>query len=280
MIRLIAIDLDGTLLDSRWQVAEPNRRAISKAIEAGVHVVVVTGRRFEFTRSILEQLPSALALIVNNGALIKAPSGETLQRRLLPRDVAQKVLEATREFRRNTAVVFDRPGAGQVVFEHIAWDDPLRQGYFERNRPFLAEISPLEKSLTEDPLQVMYTGGVGPMRAVVEHLRRLEFAREFSLTVAEYEDRDFTIVDVIERGCSKGNALSQWATRLGVRRQEILALGDNLNDREMLEFAGLAVVMGNAVPELKSMGWPVTLSNDDGGVAVAIERYVLKDRKP
>lgn len=278
-IRLVAIDLDGTLLDSQWQVPEINRRAIARAIEAGVHVVLVTGRRFDFTRSILEQLSSHVAVIVNNGALIKAPNGDTLQRRLLPRDVARQVLEETREFRPHTAVVFDRPGPGQVVFERIAWDDPLRQGYFERNRPFLAEVFPLEDSLTEDPIQVMYTGGVGPMRAVVGQLRRLDFSGDFALAVAEYEQRDFTIVDVIERGCSKGNALHEWAGRLEVRREQILAIGDNLNDREMLEFAGLGVIMGNAVPELKSMGWPVTLSNDDGGVAAAIERYVLRDRK-
>jgi Cof subfamily protein (haloacid dehalogenase superfamily) len=278
MIRLVAIDLDGTLLDSHWQVPEANRRAIAGAVERGVHVVLVTGRRFDFTRSITEQLPPEVALIVNNGALIKAPDGETLQRRLLPREVARRVLGATRKFRMNAAVVFDRPGQGQVIFERIEWDDPMRGGYFERNRPYLAEICPLEDSLTEDPIQVMYTGSVAPMREVVGQLGRLEFASEFAVAVAEYEARDFTIVDVIERDCSKGNALSAWAVRLGVGREEILALGDNLNDREMLEFAGLAVVMGNAVPELKTRGWPVTLTNDDGGVAAAIERYVLADR--
>jgi Cof subfamily protein (haloacid dehalogenase superfamily) len=280
MIRLVAIDLDGTLLDSHWQVPEANRRAIAGAVERGVHVVLVTGRRFDFTRSITEQLPPEVALIVNNGALIKAPDGETLQRRLLPRAVARRVLGATREFRMNAAVVFDRPGQGQVIFERIEWDDPMRGGYFERNRPYLAEICPLEDSLTEDPIQVMYTGTVAPMREVVGQLERLAFASEFAVAVAEYEERDFTIVDVIERDCSKGNALSAWAARLGVGREEILALGDNLNDREMLEFAGLAVVMGNAVPELKTRGWPVTLTNDDGGVAAAIERYVLADRNP
>jgi HAD superfamily hydrolase (TIGR01484 family) len=66
MIRLVAIDLDGTLLDSHWQVPEANRRAIAGAVERGVHVVLVTGRRFDFTRSITEQLPPEVALIVNN----------------------------------------------------------------------------------------------------------------------------------------------------------------------------------------------------------------------
>jgi Cof subfamily protein (haloacid dehalogenase superfamily) len=279
MIRLVAIDLDGTLLDSAWRVPEANRLAIAGAVERGVHVVLVTGRRFDFTRSITEQLPVSLALIVNNGALIKSPDGVTLERRLLPREVARRVLEDTREFRPCTAVVFDRPAASQVVFEHLDWNDPGRRGYFERNRPYLGEVSPLEASLTEDPIQVMYTGPVEPMRQVRALLSNGHTRADFSLAVAEYPARDFSIVDVIHRDCSKGNALGEWARRHGVAREEIMAIGDNLNDREMLEFAGLAVVMGNAVPELKSIGWPVTLTNEEGGVAAAIERYVLADLK-
>ena len=85
-IRLIAVDLDGTLLDSHWQVPEANRRAIERAIERGIHIVLVTGRRFSFTHSVTEQLHDDIALIVNNGALIKSPEGATLLRRLLPDD--------------------------------------------------------------------------------------------------------------------------------------------------------------------------------------------------
>ncbi len=278
MIRLVAIDLDGTLLDSRSEIPESNRAAVARAVAAGVHVVLVTGRRYDFTLQIRQRLNVPLALIVNNGALVKGSDGETLARRLLPRDIARTVLEATSEFRSGAAVVFDRPQEGQVVFERIDWEDPGRRGYFERNRAFLREVSPLESSLTEDPIQVMYTGPVEEMRRLVARLAALDFARKFAVAVAEYERRNFTIVDVIERGCSKGNALADWAARLGIRREEILAIGDNLNDRDMLAVAGLPVVMANASQELKSNGWRVTLSNDDGGVAVAIERYVLAER--
>lgn len=277
VIRLLAIDLDGTLLDSRWQVPEANRQAIARALHRGIHVVLVTGRRFDFTRSIIERLPPAVSLIVNNGALIKSSGGATLLRRLLPRHVARAVLVATGQFRPNAAVVFDRTEAGQVIFERIDWDDPLRRGYFERNRPYLAEICPLESALTEDPIQVMYTGAVDAMRRLAATLRALDFSADFSIAIAEYEARNFTIVDVIDRDCSKASTLGEWARRLSVRPEEILAIGDNFNDREMLEFAGRAVVMANAVPELKNLGWPITLSNDEAGVAAAIERYVLAD---
>jgi len=95
------------------------------------------------------------------------------------------------------------------------------------------------------------------------------------VAVTEYENRDFSFVDVLAAGCTKGATLAEWARRQGYARNEVMALGDNLNDVEMLEAAGLPVVMGNAVPALLARGWPVTASNDEAGVAVAIERFVL-----
>ena len=115
---------------------------------------------------------------------------------------------------------------------------------------------------------------------LVALLRGLPAARGFEVAVTEYVDRDFSLVDVLPAGCTKGSTLAEWAARRGYGRDEVMALGDNLNDREMLDFAGQAVVMGNASEELKTLGWPVTLSNDDGGVAAAIERYVLADSRP
>jgi hypothetical protein len=83
------------------------------------------------------------------------------------------------------------------------------------------------------------------------------------------------MLDVIRKGCSKGASLAEWTQRRGIKREEVMAIGDNWNDREMLEYAGVPVVMGNSVPELKKLGWPVTLSNDEGGVAEAIRVYAL-----
>ncbi len=274
-VGLIAIDIDGTLLDSRWRLPEANRRAIAQAIERGIEVALVTGRRFDFARPIAEQLPSPLTLIVNNGALIKSRDGTTHLRHLLPRQVARQVLAATPQFREGAAVVFDRPRENQVIFEQIDWEDPDRKSYFERNREFIAQVSPLESCLSEDPIQVMYSGLVERMREAAACLRAMPWASEFALAVTEYEARDFGLVDVIHTACSKGAALAEWAGVRGFAREEVMAIGDNLNDREMLEFAGVPIVMGNSVPGLKALGWRETLSNDQGGVAAAIEAYAL-----
>ena len=92
-----------------------------------------------------------------------------------------------------------------------------------------------------------------------------------------YDHRDFGMVDVIRLNCSKGSVLAEWTALRGFGREEVMAIGDNFNDREMLEFAGLPIVMANSVPELKTFGWRQTLSNDEGGVAAAIRQYALEN---
>jgi Cof subfamily protein (haloacid dehalogenase superfamily) len=274
-IKMIAMDIDGTLLNGRAEITDANHEAIAQAARRGIEIVLVTGRRFDFACPVAEKLAVDLFLIVNNGALIKSKTGETHLRHLLPRDVARQVLEATDEFRDGTAVVFDRVRERQVISERFDWNDPARRGYYQRNREFLATVTPLEACLEEDPIQVMFTGAVAPVRKALETLRELPCVGEFSIALTEYEAKDFSILDVIRAGVSKGTSLKEWARRRGVRREEIMAIGDNCNDRDMLEFAGLPVVMGNCVPELKCLGWPVTLSNDESGVAEAIRNYAL-----
>lgn len=276
---MIALDIDGTLLDTRHELPAENREAVEEAAASGIEMVLVTGRRFDFARPIAEHFGCELTLVVNNGALIKSKAGETHLRNLLPRELAREVLGATREFRSGTAVVFDRARERQVIFERVFWDDPVSSGYYQRNKQYIAECAPLENCLEEDPIQVMFTGTVGRMRMALEALEAMPQARDFSLALAEYPARDFSILDVIRQGCSKGAALAEWTRRRGVERKELMAIGDNWNDRDMLEFAGLPVLMGNSAAELKALGWAVTASNDECGVAAAIRKYALDGKR-
>lgn len=298
MIRLLALDIDGTLLDSSGQLPDANRLAIARAIERGVEVALATGRRFDFARPVFEQLPSPLTLILSNGAVVKRRDGETLMKRLLPREVAREVLAAVPQHRHEAAVTFDRPGAAQIVYQSIDWDHPRHSRFFAANRPYLAEVDPLEDCLTEDPVQVMFTGTCADMRDLFARLRASAsidtagnggsggtFKRaaivespdhRYSVALTEYEFRDFSLVDILQAGCSKGTALADWARERGYTRDEVMAVGDNLNDLEMLEFAGCPVVMGNGIPDLRDRGWSLTATNDEAGVARAVETFILR----
>ena len=275
-IQLIAMDIDGTLLDSQSQLSADNAQAIAEAAARGIEIVIVTGRRFNSARLIAGQVPCEVELIVSNGALVKSKSGETHLRTLLPVETARRVLEATEEFRPMSGVIFDRPAENQVIFERIDWDGPFVGPYLRRHRTQVAEIAPLAQCLNdEDPVVVMFIGECAPVSAARERLVSLDFRGDFTIAITEYPRTGFSFMDVLGHGVTKGAALEEWARRKGVARENVMAIGDNWNDREMLEYAGLPVVMGNALPELKSLGWATTLTNDQSGVAAAIRTHIL-----
>ncbi len=271
-VRLVAIDIDGTLLDSRGRIPEANTAAVHEALEAGLHVVLVTGRSFPFAQAVARALPAAVTLIVSNGAIERTVDGRTVARRLLARDIARRLLDHTRPFRRHSALLFDRDTAGHVVAESLDWDHPNRRRYWERHRPLIGHAAPLEAALTEDPIQVMFNGDVATMREVAAAVGGLE---DIAVSRTEYEHRDFSLVDVTAATATKGQALAASAAALGIERRQVMAIGDNLNDLEMLETAGVPVIMGNAVEGLRGRGWRETATQDEAGVALAIRHWAL-----
>jgi Cof subfamily protein (haloacid dehalogenase superfamily) len=276
-VRLIALDIDGTLLDTRWRLPDANRQAIQEATRRGIEVALVTGRRYDFALPVAQDLGCPVTMIVNNGGLIRSNDGLTKLKRLLPGEIAGKVLQMARPWRDGAAVIFDRPRENQLILERLDRDDSIRYAYYSRNLEYIGIVSPIESCLTESPLQVMFSGTVVEMDAIEQLLSRSELAPKLRLASTKYASKDFAMLDVLPPGCTKGAALAEWAALQGLGRHEILAIGDNHNDLEMLAYAGIPVIMQNSVPELKSHGWHETQSNDEGGVAAAIERFVLSE---
>ena len=273
VIRLIGIDVDGTLLDSAGRMPAANRDAIHDAVAAGIHVALVTGRSYPYARPVADPLPDGITLIVSNGAVERAMDGTTLARRLLDRLVARAVLDATRPYRDAAALIFDRDDRNQLVFESMDWEHPARKAYWSRNQARIAHAALLEEALIEDPIQVMFYGAVEGMRELAESLKR--DATAFAVSLTEYAQRDFSLIDVTAPSATKGRALAWRAEQLGISRHEVMAVGDNFNDLEMLEFAGTPVVMANAVEDLKDRGWYVTGHQNAAGLAEAIRHLAL-----
>ena len=276
MIRLIGIDVDGTLLDSRGHLPDANRAAIFEAVESGIHVALVTGRSYPFARPVADPLPESVTLIVSSGAVERAMDGTVLARRLLDRRIAQNVLAATLPLRDHAALIFDRDESNQIIFETMNWEHPGRKNYWLRNSHLIGQTVPLEAALTEDPVEVMFNGAAMAMRSLTESLQRE--ARGFTVSLTEYVHRDFSLVDVTAPNATKGRALAWRAEQLGLAREEVMAVGDNFNDVEMLEYAGTPVLMANAVEGLRRPGWHVTGHQDDAGLAHAIHELALSRR--
>jgi hydroxymethylpyrimidine pyrophosphatase-like HAD family hydrolase len=162
-----------------------------------------------------------------------------------------------------------------MVYDRLDWSHPNRSRFRERNREIIEQVISLEDAVTEDPIQVAYNGHIGPMRQLVELLAREPAAGALSVSVTEYEHRDFSLVDVCAPRTTKGTGLEALAALLGVEREDVMAVGDNFNDREMLAWAGVGVVMGNAAPEMLEAGFTRTATNDDAGLALAIREFAL-----
>ena len=276
-IRLIAIDIDGTLLDTKVRLSEENRAALRRAHEAGVEIVLGTGRRHAFALPIAETLGFDLYLISSNGAVTRSISGELFHQDLLPLATARKLSRYMENYHDYMVLTFDREGMGAIVCENHERLYGVMQRWREKNAPFIEYVSPIERALTTDPIQAMFCGPIAMMKCVVQELEAADFRQDFTLLRTQYEYRDLCIVDLLNRGCSKGHALERWANYRGIDRSEVMAIGDNYNDIEMLTFAGHPVIMENASDELKQNGWMVTSHCDENGVAAAIDHAVERN---
>ena len=275
-LRLIAIDIDGTLLNSQVQVSEANLAALQRTHQSGVEIILVTGRRHTFAMPIAASLGFPLWLISSNGAVTKSTEGELFHRDLLPARTVRKLLAWMDAYRGNAVVTFDREDHGALVLERRDTFHPSISRWMEKNAAYITEVVPLEDCLVCDPVQAMFCGSVEGMRGAQERLGASGMDEEITVLKTEYVPRDLTIVDVLNHACSKGHAVERWANRRGIKPEQVMAIGDNYNDVEMLEFAGIPVIMGNACPELLRAGYNRTTSNDENGVARAIEDVLGK----
>jgi Cof subfamily protein (haloacid dehalogenase superfamily) len=271
-IRLLAIDIDGTLLDPHFQISTRNLAALRAAYENGIEIMLATGRRHDYALPVAEELGIPVWLISSNGALIRSSTGETFYADRLPAQTAAKLIHHMDDFRGNAVVTFDRQGHDALVLERVDELTLSISRWIEKNSPYIHYVSPLEAALTEDPIQAMYCGTLERMKLAQERLSQANFLNEITILRTQYDYRDLCILDILNRDCSKGHALRRWAEHHGIARQQIMAIGDNYNDLEMLEFAGLPIIMGNASEELRQSGWRVTASNAESGVAVALEQ--------
>jgi Cof subfamily protein (haloacid dehalogenase superfamily) len=271
-IRLIAVDIDGTLLNSRFQVSPADRDALRRAHAAGVKIVLVTGRRHRFALPIAQELGFDLCLISSNGAVTRSLQGELFHRDLLPAATARKLISSMDPFRAHAVLTFDREARGALVIEQADRLHASIARWMEKNAPFIEHVVPLESALLTDPIQLMYCGTVSLMSEALECVAASGMHPEMTVLRTEYPARDLSMLDILNTACSKGHALARWARHLSLDASEVMAIGDNYNDVEMLEFAGFPVIMGNACEELKRNGWALTLSHDHSGVAAAVEQ--------
>ena len=294
--RLIAIDLDGTLLNTSGQVSPRNLAALRLAESSGIEIVISTGRRHSFAMHVLRDLGlhPASAVVSSNGTVIRTIGSELIHRTHLPLSTARWLCSHLDAYRNTLVLTFDLTGPdgddsrGALVVQHL---DELHASigrWIRANERYIAQVSRIEDALhpgADLPIQMMLCGPIERMRAaeallcnhplVIPVGHEVSPQAEVALHRTTYPDTDLTLLDILPAGCSKASALEHLAQLRRLTPADILAIGDNWNDVAMLRLAGHAALMSNAPADLKALanssGWTTVPSNNEDGVAIAIE---------
>lgn len=240
--KLIALDMDGTLLNDQQEISEENRAAIAKAQEQGVHVVLSTGRSLLTCREYAQSLQLSSYLITVNGSEIWDESGQLVERKLIDASHIEKMWNLTQEHKLNFwAVTTDKIWRDEFP-EDIASQEWLKFGY----------------DIPDDALRE-------------EVLKQIAGISDF-----EISNSSLTNLEINALGINKAKGIMTVCERLGISMDEVIAMGDSLNDMAMIEAAGCGIAMGNAQEAVKEAADWVTDTNVNNGVAKAISHWVLK----
>ena len=261
--RLVALDVDGTVKPRNGPITPGVREAIARTLARGVEVTLATGRMFPSVLPFARELGLTAPVICLGGSCLRDPrTGATLFQQGIPLALAREVIAAGRERGLSVcAYVGD-----SLLVERVDPDSPF-SGYVARAR---AEVVPdLLERLTADPGHMAVVSDEVRTRGLVRELRDV-FGERLAVTSGHP-----LLAEIDHPSVSKAVALASLAERLGVEREQVIAVGDDWNDIPMLDYAGLGVAMGDATPEVLAAADVVAPTADEDGVVWVLERYVL-----
>ncbi len=267
-IKLLALDLDGTLTNSYKKVSEKNKRYIKWAQEKGVKVVLASGRPVIGIKGIADILDlwnrGGYILAYNGGQVIDCVTQINLVKQTIPSKYIHDICEVVRKFNVFPLSYNDRG----VICE--ADTDPYVKKEAYNNGIEIIKVDNLEKEITEPVVKFMVVGAPNELNKAYRYLQEL-FNGKLNIFFSEPY-----FLEITPLGIEKASALLKLADTLGYTSENIMACGDGLNDIPMLKIAGVSVAMGNAYDETKRYADYISASNDLDGVAVAIDKFILK----
>jgi Cof subfamily protein (haloacid dehalogenase superfamily) len=269
-IKLLVLDIDGTMVGSSNEITKPVKLAIEKAQEQNIKVTLATGRMYRSALPYYEQINTDLPLIAYNGAWIQNPQSKERQHFPIAKEIALELLD-----------YFESPSLNPYFGVHCYLDDqlyvreitPSTREYAERSQVEAIAVGDLRVILKSNPTKVLAIAHKTKMiKKCFPDLKKRYSTEQLYLTQSAHN-----LLEAIHPDVHKGKAVQYLAeTILGITREEVMVMGDNFNDVEMLQYAGLGVAMGNAPPEVKQIADWVAPDVEADGVAVAINKFLEK----
>jgi hypothetical protein len=260
--KMAAFDMDGTLLNSEHQLSDRTIASIKMIANAGMLVLLATGRMTSAVKKHLEKLGTPGLVVSHNGALVKdVKTGKIYHHETVPLNVVTRLLEMLK---------------GKETVVHFNFDDriyltvsnPYSDRYAQELQVSLTYAESL-KELAGNPTTILLMDSLDVLQQILAAVHN-QFEGQFDYVLAPWQGNVWRL-QFLAANTSKGKGVLQVGKRLGVKPEEIISFGDNYNDMEMIRHTGLGIAMGNAVPELKLAADFVTLSNQEDGVAYVLE---------
>lgn len=263
--KLLAMDLDDTLLNENFKISVENREAIQRAAKMGVLVTLATGRMFVSTVPFARELQIDLPLITYHGALIRTVGEETLYHQPVPLQLAKKITELSTDCGFHVNVYIDD--------ELYVAEENEYSGFYQRlSGVKVTAVGDLSSFLQEPPTKLTIIDRKGRLKGFEDEILKY-YGDELSITLSRPH-----FLEITDRLSTKGQALKFLAGLHGIPREQVAAVGDSYNDMDMLVYAGIGVAVSNARQEVKDVADVITASNVENGVAQFIEKYLFKGK--
>lgn len=266
-IKLIACDMDGTLLDSQRHISQRNKAAIKAVIEAGKMFIIATGRMFIAARPYVQELGLDIPIVTYNGGLIRnSVSGKILLEQPIKLETAQELLDYIK-ITGNYANFY----VGDTLFirEHNAYSKAY--GDMQGIHYCIQALGEAFYKAAGRPYKILLMMEEEELPEAMPRFQE-KFAGKLHITSSHPQ-----FLELMEPGVNKWQAIMKLGESLGIKQEEIMCLGDSGNDLEMVANAGLGVAMGNAVPSVKAAAKLVVPTNDEDGVAFALEQLLYQE---
>lgn len=269
MIKVIALDIDGTLLNSKKQITDATKIAVKEAIGQGIKIIIASGRPYsgveEYARELGLYDKGGYVLCFNGCRIVDCLTENIVYDVYLDEDVKWEVCDILKIYKDAILMTYK----DRFLLTENAADEGVRYGAM-LNRLTVCGVDDMRKHIDYRVSKFILSGEPEYIRSIAGDVK--ERVGEMA-TVCRSET---TLLEIMPKGVDKGSTLAGFIHKMGIKQEEVLACGDGYNDDTMIQYAGIGVAMGNAFSEIKEMADYVTLSNDEDGVAHAIRKFALK----
>lgn len=273
--KMLVCDIDGTLLNPEGRLSDGVKQAVRDAHDAGVVVTLATGRQLRGVMHLVEELGVNVPVVLANGTVVADPlAKKTLHHKPLPWETTHAVLDVIKKHGIWSSV-WTHTFEGVDTYFDIDPGFDVAYLFIHKDTPHAVQVDDLKAVTHVEPLKVLLLETPDKVLPIIKELEALQAEHKFTLLATDHDFPGYMLLEVYDEGSTKAVGIARLAADLGIEQSEIVAVGDNLNDLEMIEFAGLGVAMGNATARLKELADWTTKSNGEDGVAYLIREKIL-----